>query len=424
MKIYYSFCFIVFSCLLNAQPIQVNIIKNASGNYELTRLGEPYYIVGAGGHSQLEYLRSIGGNSIRTWSTDNAKQVLDEAQKNGLTVMMGLWVQHERHGFDYDDASAVQKQLDQFRKVVVELKDHPALLLWAVGNEVDLNYSNTKVWDAVNDISTMIKELDPNHPTTTVTAGLDSSEVRLIQQRCPSIDIYSINTYGEIADVADDLKSYGWKGPFLITEWGPNGHWEVEKTSWKAPIEQNSTEKYDSYFQRYTEYIKPKENCLGSYVFLWGQKQETTPTWYGLFTESGLPTSVTDALYSAWTGRSPLKPAPIIVRAEIVASQSNGEYFLLPDQDYDARVTFEKYKAKQVNIHWELLPESTDIKSGGDKESKPLVVENAIQSQRDNELKFKTPSKEGAYRLFVYVEANDKVAYANIPIFISATEGK
>jgi hypothetical protein len=223
---------------------------------------------GGGGHVQLDKLVEIGGNSIRTWSTDNAKQILDEAHEKGLTVMMGLWVQHERHGFDYNDADKVAAQLEGFRRVVTELKDHPALLLWGVGNEVDLFYSNTNVWYAVNDIAKMIHEVDPNHPTCTVTAGLDKEEVKLIKERAPEIDIYGVNTYGDLSKVKDNIRSWGWTGPYMITEWGPNGHWEVQKTKWGAPIEQSSTEKANSYERRYMDYIDADaQMCIGSYVF-------------------------------------------------------------------------------------------------------------------------------------------------------------
>ena len=148
MKQIFFFIFIVLAFATNAQVIKVELSSN-NGNWELLRNGAPYYIKGAGGEKHLDKLVEIGGNSIRTWSTDNARQVLDDAQKHGLTVMMGLWVQHERHGFDYDDEVKVKAQLDGFRRVVLELKDHPALLFWGIGNEVDLNYSNTHVWDAM-----------------------------------------------------------------------------------------------------------------------------------------------------------------------------------------------------------------------------------------------------------------------------------
>ena len=66
-------------------------------------------------------------------------------------------------------------------------------MMWSIGNEVDLFYSNTKVWDVVQDIAEMIHEVDPNHPTNTVTAGLDAKELELIMDRAPDIDIYGIN---------------------------------------------------------------------------------------------------------------------------------------------------------------------------------------------------------------------------------------
>lgn len=72
-----------------AQPVPVAVRRTATG-YELTRGGRPYFVKGAGGHGYLDRLAAYGGNSIRTWSTDDAGRILDEAQRHGLTVMLGL----------------------------------------------------------------------------------------------------------------------------------------------------------------------------------------------------------------------------------------------------------------------------------------------------------------------------------------------
>ena len=69
--------------------------------------GKPFYINGAGWEfGDIARLAKYGGNSFRTWSTENgqqsAKEVLDEAYKNGLLVTMGIEVARERHGFDYN----------------------------------------------------------------------------------------------------------------------------------------------------------------------------------------------------------------------------------------------------------------------------------------------------------------------------------
>ena len=171
---------------------------------------------------------------------------------------------------------------------------------------MDLFYTDFNVWDAVERIAAMIKEEDPNHPSCVVTAGLDVAEVQMIQERAPSIDILGVNTYGDVENVITRMDMYGWDKPYMVTEWGPNGHWEVFKTSWGAPVEQTSSEKAASYKHRYLDCIAAdKESCVGSYVFLWGQKQETTPTWYGVFLEDGSQTEALDNLHRAWKGEEP-----------------------------------------------------------------------------------------------------------------------
>ena len=200
----------VFSFAQFGLTNKTEVVKTNSG-FKLIRNGEPYYVRGAGGNEYLDILKNIGGNSIRTWSTENAKDILDKAHQNGISVCLGLWVGHERHGFDYNDEFVVTAQLESFKKEILKYKDHPALLMWAVGNEVDLFYSNFRVWQAVGDIAKMIKEIDPNHPIMTVTAGIDPAEVYMIKNYCPKVDILGINTYGGIKNLSSMVKKYGWE---------------------------------------------------------------------------------------------------------------------------------------------------------------------------------------------------------------------
>lgn len=101
--------------------IPVTVQLNANGEWQMMREGKPYYIKGVGGQTELEKAQEIGANSIRTWSTDNAGEILDAAQKHGLTVMLGLWAQHERHGFNYDDTAKVRAQLEYFTEIVKKI---------------------------------------------------------------------------------------------------------------------------------------------------------------------------------------------------------------------------------------------------------------------------------------------------------------
>lgn len=72
-------------------PIPTSVERTIDGGYTFMRNGSPYYVRGAGGIEYIADVARFGGNSIRTWSHDNAKEILDEAHRHGITVMMGLF---------------------------------------------------------------------------------------------------------------------------------------------------------------------------------------------------------------------------------------------------------------------------------------------------------------------------------------------
>ncbi|HKJ90979.1 MAG TPA: glycoside hydrolase family 2 TIM barrel-domain containing protein, partial [Oceanipulchritudo sp.] len=190
-----------------ASPVPVDV-KEADGIAYLVRGGEPYFIQGVGGSHDLERLAAIGGNSIRTWGAED-KGILDEAHRLGLTVCAGIWIEHERHGFDYGDEAAVAEQIRRHKATVDRFKDHPAILIWGIGNEVELESSDARVWDVVEAVAAYIKEVDPHRPTMTVTAHVEEAVVEEILKRCPSIDNLGSNRYGGIGILAEAIEEAG-----------------------------------------------------------------------------------------------------------------------------------------------------------------------------------------------------------------------
>ncbi len=190
--------------------------------------------------------------------------------------------------------------------------------MWAIGNELDfippLKPFNPKVWDAVNEAARAIHAIDPDHPVMTVIGTSMMDKVADIVKRCPDLDLLGINTYGDIYTLPETLAKYGWTKPYLISEWGPDGYWEVRKTSWGAPYEQTGLEKYLCYEKKYkTAISSQKEQCLGSYVFYWsGFKQETTHTWFCMFDSTGLESPLIGLMHYMWTGKKTSNSAPIV----------------------------------------------------------------------------------------------------------------
>src|SRR6266511_521872 len=79
----------------------LTLIVRCSAGWRLLRDGKPYFIKGAGGGASKALLAHLGGNSFRTWGVgDETMRQLDEAQKLGLTVTLGIWLRHESDGFE------------------------------------------------------------------------------------------------------------------------------------------------------------------------------------------------------------------------------------------------------------------------------------------------------------------------------------
>ena len=405
-------------------PVPVEIVDQ-DGNWVLLRDGLPYRIRGAGiDGTDFESLAARGGNSLRTWAADipgrSAQEVLDNAHALGLTVSLCLNIARERHGFDYDDPEAVADQLADARETVLRYRDHPALLTWIIGNELNYDYENPAVYDAVNDIAAMIHELDPHHPTTSTTAGISEPLLNDIRTRAPELDFLSVQLYGDLVNLPRYMKEFGYDGPYFITEWGAIGHWEMPQTPWGAPIEQDSSSKARNYRKGYDKVIAPnRDQVIGDYVFLWGQKQERTPTWYGLFTDAGEGTETLDVMTHIWTGAWPENRAPRVLGMTLDHRPSGANLMLSQGKSYPARMRVRDPDGDEIIWRWSLKPESRTQAHGGDLEEVPPDLPGFIEDRGNGRITLSTDLPKGAYRLFAYAaDGNGSAAHANIPFFV------
>ena len=408
-----------------AQP-RVEVMKTDAG-YRLFRDGKPYVVRGAGmGRDDIARFARHGGNSIRTWSTVNdyqdTKALLDEAHAHGVTVALGLSMTAERHGFDYDDPDAVAAQLASVREEVLKYKDHPAVLFWLVGNELNHSYTNPAVWDAVNNVAEMIHELDPNHPVTTPISGFKPDVIAEIQSRAPAVDFISFQVYGSLFGLPDKIAGTGFDQPFMVTEWGTIGYWEMDKTDWGTPTELTSTEKANIFMRANNEVLSTFDGQLiGSYAFLWGQKQERTPTWFGLLTESGEVTEAVDVLHYLWTGSWPDNRTPRVESLLLDGRNYRQSVVLTTGESYGAVFEVVHHDGDPLTYHWEVKPESESQKSGGDREERLPNLEEFLVSANGPTANIRAVAP-GRYRLFAYTfDDNGHAAHANIPFLVRET---
>ncbi len=411
----------LFAGIGRADPVPVEL-QQVDGRWQLLRDGQPYVIRGAGGTGSLERLAAAGANSVRTWNTDNVEPVLDQAHALGMTVTVGLWLAHERHGFDYSDKKQVREQMARIREDVIRYRDHPAVLLWGVGNEMEEYESgdDPRIWTAVNDVAAMIKELDPHHPTMTVTAEIGGGRVEMVHEQTPAIDIHGINAYGGASSIAKRMREAGATKPYVITEFGPAGPWEMPASDWGAPYEQTSTQKADAYRHSYQQSVLDNPGmALGAYAFLWGDKMEATATWFGMLLDDGSRLGVVDVMSELWTGNVASDLAPTIEPVTVDTSTA-----VEPASEIVATTTVVDPEGEPVSLRWVLRPESGDYLTGGDFRPTLSDIEGVVLEAADGTAKIRMPEAPGAYRLFAYAsDPAGNAATANIPLLVNGVPG-
>jgi Glycosyl hydrolases family 2, TIM barrel domain len=388
-------CVWLSPCALTfAAPVPVKIVPGKG----ITRGGEPYFVKGAGGTQHLDELVKAGGNSFRTWSTDGLGALLDDAQRRGLTVCSGIWLEPECAWFSYANPTHCAKQTERVRKQIIEFRDHPALLFWGLGNESEGDGTNAAYWKQLEVLAKLTKMEDPAHPTFTAVAGLQEAKAAGLNAHTPSLDFIGINTYGALPGLRKHLQSVKWTRPWVVTEYGPQGFWERPRAPWGAPLEQTSTEKAEIIRRSYATAIAPGGDCWGGYVFLWGQKQEATATWFGIFTPSGETTATRDVLYAFWKGQPSPERAPELSK---LASAAAGKE-IAAGSEFTAEATATDPEGDALTWQWTVTAEEglRDAKGG---ERPPPAFPAAVVKSEGKTASFRAPEKPGAYRVHLLV---------------------
>lgn len=413
----YGLCALLISC---SQPADGVKIVNRNGQYELQINGTPTYIKGVGGTNRVDLAAENGANAFRTWggSVESIQKDLELAHTNNLYVMQGIGLSQDSAKY-YDDAYK-NKLREEVKLLAETFKDNPNIFAWGIGNEINLRNANIgAAWSFVEELAQIIKSIDKKHLVSTVISH-DPSALDSIAYYAPTLDFVGINSYGPINEVGGFVDKSAYKGPFMITEWGPTGWWETTVTEWNAPIEQTSEEKRIVYEDRYNKNILNNKRCMGSFVFLWGQKEERTPTWFSMFVEKnveGLPlngekTPMVEAMQRVWTGKEPLQTAPIVKQLAVNGETYN--VYLAPGEPIEADVTVQDKENDKLTYVWEILKEATVTATGGAFEPRPDRIGEAVVTDVNT---YTTNIKEpGCYRLYVYILDNTGfVSTANIP---------
>ncbi len=382
-------------------------IEHTPKGWRMLRNGWPYFVRGAcvwGENVRLNDLVAAGGNSLRTYHSKYARWTLDAAQRRGLTVMLGYEINSEHGGFSYLSGADLAAQRERYLGFVKKHRDHPALLVWAIGNEVEQGVEDPAhleaMWRELNTLARMTKEIDPRHPTAIVLAGANEEKLAAVSRWCPDVDLICFNMYGGLRNLPDRLDKLEWRRPYLVTEFGATGWWEAPKTAWGAPIEMTSTEKAREYLSSYERgVLGDRRRCLGSYVFFWEPKQEATSTWFGMFLAGGERLEMIDAMTQAWSRRPPHNRSPQIKTLEFADAKDQ----FIPGEPIRVKLSASDPDRDMLGVWWRLSEEAPGFTLDNAYEAAPRMLREHSIVPTAGGAEFPAPGQPGAYRIFVYV---------------------
>jgi hypothetical protein len=153
-------------------------------------------------------------NVVRAYEPLTNTSVLDQLAAAGIYVLDSVYP------YGGDAASVVTSRVNA-------VKNHPAVLMWVIGNEWNYNglYVSMSAVDSqtrINEVASLIRAADASHPIATVYGEVPTSTV---VNAMPNIEVWGINAYRGIS--FGDLFSK-WSGvsskPMFLSEFGADAY--------------------------------------------------------------------------------------------------------------------------------------------------------------------------------------------------------
>jgi beta-galactosidase len=146
---------------LNNKPLK---IKGVCLHHDLGALGAAFNYRAA--ERQLQILKDMGCNAIRTAHNPPAPEFLDLCDKMGFLVMeeaFDMW-QKKKNKFDYylDFAAWHKKDLED---MILRDRNHPSVFMWSIGNEIREQFDSAGT-ALTKELVDIVKHLDDTRPVT------------------------------------------------------------------------------------------------------------------------------------------------------------------------------------------------------------------------------------------------------------------
>ena len=151
---------------------------------------------------QLEIIKSMGCNAIRTSHNTAAPELLDLCDKMGLLVFDELFDKYDRKADITEETDFEEFAHRNVRNFVVRDRNHPSVFIWSVGNEVhDVQQNLDNGFWRLNILVNYVRMYDPTRPVTFVCDMYNMAKLRHFDY----YDVHSWN-YGRRYSLARQME--------------------------------------------------------------------------------------------------------------------------------------------------------------------------------------------------------------------------
>jgi len=250
---------------------------------------ETFQIKGVCGDTDLDRLAKLSVNTVRGYTIQEPevmREKLDHAHRLGMKMIVSEWMPH--HGenknkdgvvWNFDYHAKGDQMVEKLIRKVEAIGDHPALLMWGLGNEVHLDEPYLRV---VNRMSEEIHKRFPHHITSLTVINVKDEGIAAIKKFAPDIDVLGVQSYS-LGAVSGSIKKAEkvWGKPFYMSEFNTKGPWNFGKTPWGVELDEPVSRKVSDLIGCYKA-IDASPLCLGSTIFVWGHATSYRPTYFSL----------------------------------------------------------------------------------------------------------------------------------------------
>ncbi len=314
---------------LNGKPTR---ILGVCQHHDFGALGAAFNSSAA--RRQLQILKEMGCNAIRTAHNPPAPGFLDLCDEMGFLVMdeaFDMW-QKKKNKFDYAQEFRQWHERD-LADMVIRDRNHPSVIMWSIGNEIREQFDSSGTWIAT-ELATIVRRYDTTRPVTSaLTENLP--EKNFIYQS-KALDVLGFNY--KIKDYPELPKRFP-NEPLLVTEAASaletRGHydlpadsfriWPPDSKAFKGGNPGNTVSAYDNTFAYWGNtheqaWLAVKRHPFLAGTFVWSgfdflgepvpYQWPSRSSYYGIIDLAGFPKDVYYLYQSEWTTKPVLHLFP------------------------------------------------------------------------------------------------------------------